>query len=178
MPAPLATVVRVLRIALVIVAAGALAGCALDDSDATAGASQRARVVEVTDGDTIDVEISGREKTIRLLGIDTPEVFFGEECGGAAASRSLARLLEPGDRVRLIGDRSQDNRDAYERLLRYVELRGRDVGRVQIRRGHAAVYVFEDPFKRVRSYERAEGKAEAASAGVWGACGGDFHLPL
>lgn len=137
-----------------------------------------ARVVEVTDGDTIDVEIRGREETIRLIGIDTPEVFFGEECGGADASGSMERLLESGDRVRLIRDRSQDNRDAYDRLLRYVEHGTRDLGRTQIRRGHAAVYVFEDPFQRLGSYERAERRAESRDAGVWGACGGDFHLPL
>jgi endonuclease YncB( thermonuclease family) len=152
-----------------LLSAGALPGVA---------SGKTARVVEVTDGDTIDVEIRGREETIRLIGIDTPEVFFGEECGGAEASASMERLLRSGDRVRLIRDRSQDNRDAYDRLLRYVEHGGRDVGRTQIRRGHAAVYVFEDPFMRLHSYERAERRAESRDAGVWGACGGDFHLPL
>jgi len=137
-----------------------------------------ARVVEITDGDTIDVALHGHEEAVRLIGIDTPEVYFGEECGAASASAAMRRMLEPGDRVRLIRDRSQANRDAYDRLLRYVERRGRDVGRRQIRRGHAEVYVFEDPFRRVRSYRRAERRAEGAGAGVWGACGGDFHLPL
>jgi endonuclease YncB( thermonuclease family) len=152
-------------------------GCALGEP-AGAEAARKARVIEVTDGDTIDVELRGREEAVRLVGIDTPEVFFGEECGGAAASRSMKRLLEDGARVRLVRDRTQDNRDAYDRLLRYVELRGRDIGRVQIRRGHAAVYVFEDPFRRLSSYRRAERRAEHDGVGVWGACGGDFHDPL
>jgi endonuclease YncB( thermonuclease family) len=63
-------------------------------------------------------------------------------------------------------------------LLRYVERGKKDVGRAQIARGWAEVFVFEDPFKRVRAYRKAEGSAEDAAAGMWGMCGGDFHKPL
>jgi hypothetical protein len=38
-------------------------------------------------------------------------------------------MLKPADRVRLIRDRCQDNRDRYRRLLRYGGLAGRDLGR-------------------------------------------------
>jgi micrococcal nuclease len=165
--------VRVRRLAISIVV---LALVAWPGTSSAAGTT--ARVTEITDGDTIDVALHGREEAIRLIGIDTPEVYFGEECSGHTASRSMERMLEPGVRVRLIRDRTQDNRDAYDRLLRYVEVRGRDVGRVQLRRGRAAVYVFEDPFTRVESYRRAERRAEAADAGVWADRGGDFHLPM
>ena len=142
------------------------------------GNRSRARVAGITDGDTIDVALKGRRDTVRLIGIDTPEVYGGTECGGAQASASMHRLLQVGDRVRLIRDRSQDNRDRYGRLLRYVELGGRDVGRSQIRRGWASVYVFEYPFARVHSYRRARHKARHADRGVWKRCGGDFHEPL
>lgn len=90
----------------------------------------------------------------------------------------MTRLLEPGDRVRLVRDPSQDNRDSYDRLLRYVIHDGRDVGRMQLRRGWAAVYVFEEPFDRVGSYRRAQGNARQADRGVWRRCDGDFHDPL
>ncbi len=142
------------------------------------GNRTEARVADVTDGDTIDVALKGRRDTVRLIGIDTPEVYFGAECGGAQASASMHQLLQVGDRVRLIRDRSQDNRDRYGRLLRYVELGGRDVGRTQIRRGWASVYVFQYPFARVHSYRRARAQAEHADRGVWKRCGGDFHEPL
>ena len=163
-----------LAAALIVVALTAPAS-----ADAAAlGDRSKATVVEVTDGDTIDVELRGRERAVRLIGIDTPEVYFGEECGGARASRSMERLLHPGDRVRLVRDRSQDNRDAYDRLLRYVVHQGRDLGRVQLRRGWAAVYVFESRFRRVTSYRRAERKARPADRGAWRRCDGDFHDPL
>lgn len=142
------------------------------------GGSGSAIVVSVTDGDTIKVEVGGSEADVRVIGIDTPEVYFGEECGGAEASASMKALLQPGDRVKLIRDRTQDAVDAYGRLLRYVEFNGRDVGRVQVRRGWAKVYVFETPFLRVRGYRSKRNSARSADRGVWGKCGGDFHQSL
>ena len=137
-----------------------------------------ARVVSVTDGDTVKVERRGREQAVRIIGIDTPEVYFGAECGGAGASASMKRMLEPGDRVRLISDPTQDRRDAFGRLLRYVEIGGRDVGHRQLRKGWAEVFVFDHPFRRVRSYRRARDQARKLDRAVWDSCGGDFHLPL
>lgn len=142
------------------------------------GSSRLARVVSVTDGDTIKVITHGREEDIRLIGIDTPEVYFGEECGGAEASASMKSMLRPSDRVKLVRDRSQDNRDHYGRQLRYVELNGRDVGRRQLHRGWAQVYVFASPFNRVRSYRRQRDAAHRHKRGAWKLCGGDFHNPF
>jgi Staphylococcal nuclease homologue len=81
-------------------------------------------------------------------------------------------MLKPGDRVRLVRDRSQDNRDYYGRLLRYVELRGRDLGRKQIRKGWASVYVFDQRFRRLGSYRRAQRKARSVHRGAWRECDG------
>lgn len=144
----------------------------------SSGGRRSATVTSIADGDTISVNIRGRERDVRLIGIDTPEVYFGEECGGAAASASIKRMLSIGDRVRLVRDPSQDNRDHYDRLLRYVERRGRDINRAQVRKGWAMVYVFEAPFQRLGSYRRAEDRARSRDRGVWGRCGGDFHGPL
>lgn len=141
-------------------------------------ASQRARVVSVTDGDTIKVRIRRRTRDVRLIGIDTPEVGDRLECGGRRATRAMKRRLDPGDRVKLIPDRTQDARDQYGRLLRYVERNRRDVGQRQVRDGWAETYVFEQRFKRLGSYREAEAGAASANRGVWGRCGGDFHRPL
>ena len=144
----------------------------------SSGGRKHATVTEITDGDTIDVTLRGRSETIRVLGVDTPEVYFGAECGAAQASSSMHRLLAAGDRIQLIRDPSQDNRDRYDRLLRYVVRSGRDVGRRQIRKGWAEVYVFETPFERVDSYRQAEASARQANRGVWKRCNGNFHQPL
>ena len=140
--------------------------------------SRRARVVSVTDGDTVKVKVKRRTKDVRLIGIDTPEVYFGVECGGKQASRSMKRMLDPGDRVKLIRDSTQDDRDRYGRLLRYVQRSGRDVGKRQVRKGWAKPYVYERPFKRLGSYRKARRKAKRGDRGVWGKCGGNFHKRL
>jgi micrococcal nuclease len=81
--------------------------------------------------------------------------------------------------VRLTADSSQDDRDRYGRLLRYVVTKGGvDVGRRQLARGLAAVYVYDNvPFARVRAYRRVAAKARHDGRGVWSACGGQFHTP-
>lgn len=138
-----------------------------------AAANRAVAVVDhVADGDTIQVEIGARSEYVRLIGIDTPEVSGRSECGGPRASASMKRMVEPGDRVRLVPDRSQGNRDQYGRLLRYVQFEGRDLGRQQVVRGWASVYVFDRAFKRVESYRRSAKKAKKRNRGIWTECGG------
>lgn len=135
---------------------------------------QPARVISVTDGDTIKVRlIGGPRRYVRLVGIDTPEVYGGEECGGPQASMSMKRMLPRGTRVVLRSDPSQDFKDRYDRLLRYVTKASnkRDINRAQIYRGWAKVYVYDNnPFKRVKSYRTAQSQAKKAHRGIWGRC--------
>jgi endonuclease YncB( thermonuclease family) len=132
----------------------------------------RARVVRVTDGDTLKVRLAGgTEEYVRLIGIDTPEVHGRRECGGSFASRAMDRFAPVGSRVVLVSDPTQADRDRYDRLLRYVQRRGTDVGRKQILSGHARVYVYRnDPFTRTRSYQRVEQRAQLARRGSWSRC--------
>jgi subtilisin len=140
---------------------------------------RKARVLRAIDGDTLRVRLrpSGNKRDVRLIGIDTPDNHrpgTPMECGGPGASNSMGKLAE-GRRVTLISDPSQDRVDRYGRLLAYIVRRsnGKDLGRVQIRRGWAAVFVHaHDPFRRLQDYKRAQRLARNADAGVWGLCGG------
>lgn len=133
---------------------------------------QAARVIKITDGDTIRVRlIGGPRKNVRLIGIDTPEVYGGAECGGAAASQNLKKMLPIGSRVTLRADLSQANADRYGRILRYVHYKKRDLNRAQIWTGHSKVYVYNrDPFNRVASYRSAQAEAKAADRNLWATC--------
>jgi endonuclease YncB( thermonuclease family) len=142
-----------------------------------------ARVTHVVDGDTLDVRAFGARRehySVRLIGIDTPEKYFGIECGARPASRAMHRRAPRGTRVVLITDPTQDTFDRYGRLLAYVQRRrdGRDLNRSQVRSGWASVYVYESPFRRVASYRHAASRARAGDLGVWGRCGGNFHQPI
>ena len=58
-----------------------------------------ARVVRVVDGDTLVIELEGREERVRYIGIDTPESVAPNqpvECFGKEASAENERLVGEG----------------------------------------------------------------------------------
>jgi endonuclease YncB( thermonuclease family) len=120
-------------------------------------------VTNVVDGDTIDVRLAGgRSERVRVIGIDTPERGACWASEATAATRRLAL----GKRVTLVGDATQDTRDRYGRLLAYVWLPGgMDLGFQLVAGGHAKIYVYNRPFKRLPVYQNAESGAKAR--GVW-----------
>jgi len=136
--------------------------------------TERAKVVEVVDGDTVDVRLrsTGRTVRVRVVGVDTPEVYGGRECWGPQASAATTRTLPVGTRVVLTSEPRQGNKDRYGRLLRYVTKRSNslDVGRWLVHHGHATVLVVGDGFERVRRYRAEQRSANRADRGLWGAC--------
>jgi endonuclease YncB( thermonuclease family) len=86
-------------------------------------------VVSVADGDTVDVS-SG--ETVRLIGIDAPEV---GECGHQPAADRLTELVLRKEVTLVPGAR--DDVDRYGRLLRYVDVGSDDAGAQLLRQGLA-----------------------------------------
>jgi micrococcal nuclease len=169
------------RTALALAGVGAIAalsgGCGLPElAGGDEGKAKGAKVVRTVDGDTIVVSQGGKERTVRLLQIDTPETVkpgAPVECGGPEASAAMKRMARPGERVKLVADPKLDKVDQYGRLLRYVEEDGRDLGLSQVKAGHAAVYTFEgEEGSRIDAYRRAEDAAREGGRGAWGECGG------
>jgi micrococcal nuclease len=154
----------------------------------TAAKTYRGRIARVVDGDTLKVRLrSGSLKTVRLIGIDTPETRkpgVAVECGGKTASRYMNKLAfrkrrgrKVGRLVRLTTDPTQHRTDSYGRLLAYVDRTdGRDLAAAMIRAGWAMAYVYDGvPFRRFASYDRLQTRAKTGARGVWRSCGGDFH---
>jgi endonuclease YncB( thermonuclease family) len=128
------------------------------------------RIDHVTDGDTV---VLGNGQKVRLVQIDTPEVYFGTECYGRQASATTKQLLPAGTRVRLLPEPATDRVDDFGRLLRYV-VRAGDGVNVNVRLvalGAAAPYFYEG--RRGRYAARLEAIAKRARAkklGLWRAC--------
>jgi micrococcal nuclease len=130
-------------------------------------------VMKIVDGDTIDVAITGVTYRVRVLGIDTPEIYNGVECGGRSASKVMKRILPIGATVTLASDPRQARVDRFGRLLRYVSQGHSDVGLSLVKRGWARAYVYNGhPFSRAAQYVRAAASAKLAGRGVWAHCGG------
>ncbi|OGH37400.1 MAG: hypothetical protein A3B44_01975 [Candidatus Levybacteria bacterium RIFCSPLOWO2_01_FULL_38_21] len=139
-----------------------------------------AQIVKVVDGDTITVSLNGKNETIRVIGINTPETVDPRktvECFGLEASNKAKEYFKDKEyRVWLEEDKTQGGRDKYQRLLRYVftDKGTQDYGLMMISEGYAYEYTYSTPYKYQTSYRRAQGKAESEKLGLWadGACNG------
>jgi len=123
--------------------------------DPTISQGETGTVSAVVDGDTIDVRGIGR---IRIIGIDTPAQ---DQCGYEKAGEVLSSMVL-GKTVSLVPG-AQDDRDRYDRLLRYVEVAGTDTGLSMIEQGLAiARYDSRDGYG-AHTREAAYVTADAAS---------------
>ena len=137
-------------------------------------------VTRVVDGDTIDVNMGGSTQRVRLIGIDTPESVDPRqavECFGKEASLKLKGLIE-GRKVRLEADASQDNKDKYGRILRYVWDGEENINLWMIREGYAFEYTYRDTYKYQAQFKETERTAREAKVGLWSpsSCNGDRKL--
>ncbi len=163
-----------------------LAGCGavpFDSGTQTTPPSRNATVVEVIDGDTIDVQFTdGSEDRVRLLGIDTPEVHAendptefegvpdteaGEQCLREAGSQATTVITErvAGQDIRLEFDSESDRRGGYDRLLAYVVQNDTNLNYWLVERGDARVY--DADFTKAEQFYAAEADAQADQRGVW-----------
>jgi len=136
-------------------------------------------VLEVVDGDTIDIrdEIRGHLR-VRVLGIDTPETVkpgYPVDCWGPEATQFASSTLL-GQRVAVVTDPTQDRTDRYGRTLAYlVRADGWDYSVEAARAGTARSYVYGGvPVSRHSAIAAAEQEAKDALRGLWGPpCNGD-----
>lgn len=128
--------------------------------------------MEIVDGDTMVVTSGSRTETVRLIGIDTPEVaHHGRpgECFGPEAAAHLASLTPVGSTVMLSIDRQ--SRDIYGRLLAHVGTAGiADVSLQLAVDGMADALAIEPNLASADAVAAAVAEARGAGRGQWGAC--------
>ncbi len=135
-------------------------------------------VRQVTDGDTLQVDIAGERERVRLIGIDTPE---RGECLADAAADRLSQLLEGGE-VHLEVDTT--DRDRYGRMLRYAHVDDIFINEALVADGLAIARRYPPDTGQADVLESAQADAKAAKLGMWGdqACGstaaGADHMEL
>lgn len=126
-------------------------------------------VTRVIDGDTLEVRLDGRQETVRLIGVDTPETVhprIGVELWGPEASAFTKGLLPPATRVRLELDVQE--RDQYGRLLAYVYLPdGRMLNALLLEAGLAQLLTVPPNVRHVDLFVRLQREAREAGRGMW-----------
>ncbi len=126
-------------------------------------------VVKVLDGDTLIVQKSGYEQTIRLVGIDTPEIesqYRQEACYGKEASRETKRLLPAGKAVMLLPDPYAGDKDKYGRLLRYVFVDSKMINAYLVDQGLAFNYIYSKTASGAY-FHSLEKNARQKRIGLW-----------
>jgi micrococcal nuclease len=132
----------------------------------------------VIDGDTFQLEDG---KRVRLIGIDTPEIYFSKKIYqqaerlhrdietvkilGRKATQFSKKLVE-GKRVRLEFD--VEKYDKYGRLLAYIYLKdGTFVNEEIVRQGYALVLTIPPNVKYKDVFLKAQRQARRNNRGLW-----------
>ncbi len=127
-------------------------------------------VVRVVDGDTIIIAKDGTNVTVRLIGLDTPEIVDPRkqvQCFGKEASDEAKKILA-GQSVQIETDPSQDTYDKYGRLLAYIFLPdGTNFNEHMIAEGFGYEYTYHLPYRYQSAFKAAEVRARTNMLGLW-----------
>jgi micrococcal nuclease len=128
-----------------------------------------ATLVDIIDGDTIKVMVTGKIETVRYLLIDTPESKSPKTCVQPYAKEAFLRNSELVKSGKLTLEFEQDNtRDSYGRLLAYVYVDGESIQETLLKEGYARVsYIMNPPYKYLETYREVENLAKREKINIW-----------
>ena len=128
-------------------------------------------VARVADGDTITVRppAGGAETSVRLLGVDTPELHSQSHAGGDYWSREAFRYTDSRLNHQTVTLRldSTRTRDKYQRLLAYVYVSDSDNFNLDLVRDGIAYADPRFPHTYRPQFEQAEAEARKKGRGLW-----------
>lgn len=127
------------------------------------------KIVRIIDGDTLVAAKNGVEETVRLIGVDTPEIFVnGQQVNDpqAIAALEYAKAALTGRYAELELDIEQ--RDQYGRLLSYIWLDGIMLNKVLLENGIAKVATYPPNVKYLDEFTALENIAREKKLGIWG----------
>lgn len=130
----------------------------------------KAKVLKITDGDTLKISIDGKTETCRLLLVDTPESVHPDipepQPFAIEASNYAKKILNNKD-VQIELDVSE--RDKYGRLLVYLYVNGKMFNEMLLEKGYARVaYIYPPNTKYVDQFREIQKTAQKQELGIWG----------
>lgn len=126
--------------------------------------AETARVISVTDGDTIVVEMDGQEYRVRYIGINAAEINSDEHVFAERAAQYNLDLVD-GQRVALYRDTSETDR--FDRLLRYVFVGDVFVNYALVEKGAARQRDYPPDSACKELFNQAQQSAQEAQLGIW-----------
>ncbi len=136
-----------------------LTGNVTNNQQQTTYEKEPAVVTKIVDGDTIHADINGKDETIRLLGINTPEK-------GKPYAKEAKDFLKEIENKTVLLLRDKEDTDRYERKLRYVFYDERFINVEIIENGLATTFMLEN-LKYKDKFTSAENFARENGIGLW-----------
>lgn len=120
-----------------------------------------AKVVRVIDGDTVKIQYGGKIETIRLIGVDTPEL--KQEYGKQAKEYLEEKILNKNVTLEI----DKKNLDFYSRKLRYIFVSNENINELIIKEGYGLrSYVYPNN-KYDKKFIEAEINARNKRVNIW-----------
>ena len=141
---------------------------------------ETAKVVSITDGDTIVVDINGKTEKLRFIGVDTPETHHpskpAQHFGKEASDYTTKQLTNKT----IYLQKDVSDRDKYRRLLRYIwlvkpsknepskeEVIANCFNAELVKNGYAHAYTYPPDIKYNEIFKELETKAREKHIGLW-----------
>lgn len=125
-------------------------------------------VVNVVDGDTIDVDINGDTVRVRMIGIDTPESVHSDNdkntTQGDIASNYTKSCLT---NTSVYLEYDTDKKDDYGRTLAYVYVNGKMFNKTLLEKGYAKTMTIPPNVKYREKFAEIEKTAKNNDTGFW-----------
>lgn len=127
--------------------------------------------IDCIDGDTFRATIDGEDKTIRMIGIDTPETKYAtktvDEPYAVEASDYTCSHLKDSDNLKLEYDSKAKKEDKYGRVLGWIFIGDSLLQEELVLKGYAKVEYVYDDYMYIDQLYKAEEKAKKEKIGIW-----------
>lgn len=127
------------------------------------------KVVRVVDGDTIIVNISGKDIRVRFIGIDTPESVNLDKSKNSQAGKVASEFTKKHLKNKTVYLEYDESRyDKYGRTLAYVYISDKVMfNRVLLENGLAKTMFVKPNTKYKSDFENIEREAQNNRVGIW-----------
>lgn len=148
-----------------------LENCKASTSTPSSDFKELEKIINVIDGDTVEIMQNCRLEHVRLIGINTPETVDPRrkvQCFGKEASDYAKKTLS-GASVFIETDEVSGTRDKYGRLLGYIILEDQtNFNQTMIEKGYAYESTYEGQHYKYREqFKSAQTEAKSAKRGLW-----------
>lgn len=133
-------------------------------------AKEKVEFSKCVDGDTIKVILEGKERTVRMLAVDTPESVHptkGVEYYGKEASNFTCETVTNAKKIELEYDEDSEKEDKYNRLLAWVFVDNELLQDKLIQGGYAEVAYLYGDYKYTSLLQDHQAVVETKKIGIW-----------